>query len=111
TMALTSQVAQAQDLTGFSKAQRADTIRFAANNSLFVLYHEMAHLLVHQLELPVLGREEDAADNVATWMLLNKRSGEADKALADAAEGWLLSGVAYGSGEYEEDYAAGHSLD
>ncbi|MCW5721878.1 MAG: hypothetical protein KIS86_12120 [Devosia sp.] len=103
--------AQAQDLTGFSKAQRNEIIRFAANNSLFVLYHEMAHLLVDQLQLPVLGREEDAADNVATWILLNKRTPEADKALENAAQGWLLSGIAYGSGEYEEDYAAAHSLD
>jgi hypothetical protein len=110
-LALVPQAAQAQDLTGYTKAQRAEIIRFAANNSLFVLYHEMAHLLVHQMQLPVLGREEDAADNVATWMLLNKRSKEADQALADAAKGWQLSGVAYGSGEFEEDYAAGHSLD
>jgi hypothetical protein len=101
----------AQDMSGFSKQQRSDIIRFAANNSLFVLYHEMAHLLVDQLRLPVLGKEEDAADNMATWTLLNKRTPEADKALADAAEGWLLTGVAYRSGKYEEDFAAAHSLD
>jgi len=101
----------AQDMSGFSKAQRAEIIRFAANNSLFVLYHEMAHLLVDQLRLPVLGREEDAADNMATWTLLNKRTPEADKALADAAQGWVLTGVAYGSGKFEEDLAAAHSLD
>lgn len=103
--------AQAQDMSGFSKQQRAEIIRFAANNSLFVLYHEMAHLLVDQLRLPVLGKEEDAADNVATWTLLNKRTPDADKALADATEGWLLSGVAYRSGKHEEDFAAAHSLD
>lgn len=101
----------ARDITGLTKPQRADMIRFAANNSLFVLYHEMAHLLVDQLRLPVLGREEDAADNVATWTLLNKRTPEAHKALEDAAEGWLLTGIAYGSGDYEEDFAAAHSLD
>lgn len=109
--ALLPQAGLAQDFSGISKTQRNDIIRFAANNSLFVLYHEMAHLLVDQLQLPVLGREEDAADNVATWVLLNKRTPEADKALEDAAQGWLLSGIAYGSGEYEEDYAAAHSLD
>ena len=101
-------LAQAQDLT---KAQRAEIRRFAYNNSLFVLYHEVAHLLFHQLDLPILGREEDAADNMATWTLLNKRTKEADRALADAAQGWILSGVAYDSGGDESDYAAGHSLD
>jgi hypothetical protein len=100
--------AQADD---FSKKQRAEMRRFAANNSLFVLYHEVGHLLFHQLELPVLGREEDAADNVATWILLNKRSEQADRTLADAARGWIYSGVAYKSGDSESDYATGHSLD
>lgn len=101
-------LAQAQDL---SKSQRADMRRFAYNNSLFVLYHEVAHLLFHQLDLPILGREEDAADNMATWTLLNMRTKAADRALADAAEGWILSGIAYDSGGDEGDYAAGHSLD
>jgi hypothetical protein len=99
---------QAQELT---KTQRAEIRRFAYNNSLFVLYHEVAHLLFHQLELPILGKEEDAADNMATWILLNKRTEATDKALADAAQGWVLSGIAYDSGGEESDYAASHSLD
>ncbi|MFN4211006.1 MAG: DUF4344 domain-containing metallopeptidase [Devosia sp.] len=99
---------QAQELT---KKQRAAVHRFAYNNSLFVLYHELGHLLFHQFDMPVLGREEDAADNVATWILLNKRGPEAEQALVDAAEGWILSGVAYDSGGSESDYAAVHSLD
>lgn len=99
---------QAQDL---SKAQHIEMRRFAYNNSLFVLHHEVAHLLFHQLETPILGREEDAADNLATWTLLNKHSAAADQALADAAHGWILSGAAYDSGGDESDYAAAHSLD
>lgn len=94
-----------------SKAQRAEMLRFAHNNSLFVLYHEVAHLLFDQLDLPVLGREEDAADNVATWILLNKNTPEARQALIDAAQGWFYSGIAYNSGGYESDFAAGYSLD
>lgn len=110
-LALTMGAVQAQDMTGYTKQQRSDIIRFAANNSLFVLYHEMGHLLIDQLRLPVLGREEDAADNISTWTLLNKRTEAAEKALVDAADGWLLTGVAYRSGKYEEDFAAAHSLD
>jgi hypothetical protein len=110
-LTLTMGAAEAQDMTGYTKQQRSDIIRFAANNSLFVLYHEMGHLLIDQLRLPVLGREEDAADNISTWTLLNKRTKAAETALADAAEGWLLTGVAYRSGKYEEDFAAAHSLD
>jgi len=38
---------------------------------LFVVYHEVGHALVHTLKLPVLGREEDAADAISTYFLLN----------------------------------------
>ncbi|MEO5805122.1 DUF4344 domain-containing metallopeptidase [Devosia sp.] len=110
-------VAMALALTGMaeaaplSKRQRAEANKFAANNSLFVLYHEVGHLLIDQMSLPVLGREEDAADNMATWTLLNKGTPEADAALEDAAYGWVLSGIAYNSGGDESDFYAAHSLD
>lgn len=93
------------------KRESAAQRRFAANNSLFVLYHEMAHLLVDQLDLPVLGREEDAADNLATWTLLNADTARANQTLADAARGWFWSSKAYNSGGVEADYAAPHVLD
>jgi len=100
--------AQARDLT---KKQRAEATRFAANNSLFVIYHEVGHLLIHQLNLPVLGREEDAADNMATWTLLSDGTAESNQALADAAYGWLLSGRTYGTSLDDTDYYSAHSLD
>lgn len=100
--------AQAQAL---SKVERMEQQRFAKNNSLFVLYHEVAHLIFDQLDLPILGREEDAADNMASWMLLNQQTPQAEAALTDAARGWQLSGRAYNSGGYESDFYAAHSLD
>ncbi len=103
--------AQAFDLSGISKAQRSDTLRFAENNSLFVLYHEVAHLLIDQLKLPVLGLEEDAADNFATWVLIGQKTPHANQTLEHSVKGWVLSGEAYGSGQYEEDYYDGYSLD
>ncbi|UYN99875.1 MAG: hypothetical protein KIT02_01140 [Devosia sp.] len=103
--------AQAQDLSSFSKAERADILRFAESNSLFVLYHEVGHVLIDQLGLPVLGYEEDAADNYATWTLISEGTPDAYDTLERSIKGWLLSGVAYGSGTYEEDYSDGYSLD
>lgn len=38
---------------------------FIAANVLWVFYHEMGHALIHQMDLPVLGKEEDAADHLA----------------------------------------------
>ncbi|WIY53825.1 DUF4344 domain-containing metallopeptidase [Devosia sp. YIM 151766] len=103
---------QASDvLSGLSKVQRAEGLRFAVNNSLFTLYHEVAHLLVDKLNLPVLGREEDAADNIATWILLQKGTPDANQTLEDAAKGWMLSSFAYGDIFNDDDYAAGYSPD
>jgi hypothetical protein len=35
----------------------------------FIVAHEMGHALVHQLDLPVTGREEDAVDGFAAYLL------------------------------------------
>src|ERR1700709_2251087 len=71
--------------------QEQQAIDFAAHNSEFVLYHEGSHLLVDQLRFPGLGKEEDAADNMATYTLLRQHTRESDQVLADAARGWLIS--------------------
>lgn len=44
----------------------------------FFLLHEIGHALVHVLELPITGREEDAVDNLATLILLT--GGDEDEA-------------------------------
>lgn len=103
--------AQGFELPALSKQERSDTLRFAEQNSLFVLYHEVAHLLIDQLRLPVLGLEEDAADNYATWILLGENTPKANETLTNSVRGWVLSGIAYGSGQYDEDYYDGYSLD
>jgi hypothetical protein len=110
-LAFSSLPAAAQDLSGLSKHQRAETLRFAVNNSLFTLYHEMAHLLIDKLALPVLGKEEDAADNIATWVMLKQNTPAANQALEDAAKGWVMTGRLYGDYFYDEDYSAGYSPD
>src|SRR5688500_8264287 len=46
------------------------TTEFTVGNMLFVLLHEAAHGLISDLGLPVLGREEDAADQFATVTML-----------------------------------------
>jgi len=103
--------AQADPMAGLSKPDRAETLRFAVNNSLFTLYHEVGHLLIDRLKWPLLGREEDAADNIATWMLLQKGTPEANLALEDAAKGWMMSGSLFGDTYDDDDYAAGYTPD
>ncbi|HZG44555.1 MAG TPA: DUF4344 domain-containing metallopeptidase, partial [Longimicrobium sp.] len=37
----------------------------------FIFYHEVGHALLDVLELPTLGRNEDAADGLAAYILIN----------------------------------------
>jgi hypothetical protein len=48
--------------------------------------HEFAHALFEMLDVPVLGREEDAADQVSAYIMLQLGKGEARR---------LIGGVAY----------------
>jgi hypothetical protein len=74
----------------------------------FILEHEFTHALIDIYNLPVLGKEEDAADTLATLLLL--KSPEGDKLALSAAEFW-----ADFSGRQDPpqvaDYADEHSLD
>src|SRR5215208_5309127 len=61
--------------------QRDQLIEFVIGNTLFTLAHELGHAVISEFQLPVLGREEDAADAFATpvghllWTLAFWRSG------------------------------------
>jgi hypothetical protein len=101
----------AADFQDLSKSQRADALRYAASNSLFTLYHETAHLLIDKLKLPVLGREEDAADTIATYLMIEKKTPDMNRALQDAALGWLTTARNYQAAFNIEDYTAGYSPD
>jgi hypothetical protein len=71
--------------------KRKDMADFVAGNMLFVLLHEMAHVHVSEMGLPVLGREEDAADAYATVTMLKMGSEFSYDVLVQAAKGWFLS--------------------
>lgn len=98
----------AQELT---EEQQVLATEFAYNNSLFVLYHEIGHLFVGEFELPVLGKEEDAADSLASVMLLVQETDESSQALIDAADGWYLTEYSGDAETYESaDFYDEHSL-
>lgn len=75
-------------------ALSADQLRFITANAEFTLLHEMGHLLIHELKLPVLGREEDAADQlgfIGLFLLYGKqRDADFYQKLLDVAEYWRL---------------------
>lgn len=71
-----------------------ETQIFVLGNTIFTLYHELGHAFVHLLDLPVLGREEDAVDTLAAVLMLPKRPDPLmDRLVMAAADGWYMSGM------------------
>ena len=81
-------------------------------NTQFALFHELGHALIHTLNLPVLGREEDAADTLAIAGLL---IGEIERFQQDLLERlivisdeWLLE---WNESENQSAFWDSHSLE
>jgi len=87
-------------------------MEFTINNTIYTVYHEVGHMLIGELGIPVLAREEDAADNLATLLLLSAETREADNALIDAVDAYFLSEEANIDSPIEDAELYGvHSLD
>jgi hypothetical protein len=87
-------------------------LRYVRANVRFIVLHETGHALVHLLDLPVTGRQEDAVDQLAAILML--RFAGLDETPAEVignlrmAANWMLS---HSTGAYDlEAYAAVHSL-
>jgi len=85
--------------------------RFVVNNAIFILFHEAGHMLVSELNLPVLGREEDAVDALSSVLLLGAEDEELNTTIQDAADGWFLLDDSNEDGPQEDDFMGTHGLD
>lgn len=97
-----------------TEEQAAEAMDFAMHDAVFTLYHETGHLLVHELDLPVLGKEEDAADALAVITILKTIKDEDERywTLNDVADGWYYSAEqTTGQGIDDLAYYDDHSLD
>src|SRR5260221_3277975 len=84
-------VAQHPRIKNLSEEQREKLIEFVAGNMLFVLLHELGHAAMHEMGLPILGREEDQADNFAIINLLKIGNKVSHRVLVEPAKGSFLS--------------------
>ncbi|MEM6466460.1 MAG: DUF4344 domain-containing metallopeptidase [Pseudomonadota bacterium] len=82
-------IALALLLAGGLKA-RADVSEFVRDSLLHILHHETAHALIDEFDMPVLGSEEIAADTFATLMMIETLGAEAEPALRNVSEAWLI---------------------
>ncbi len=72
-----------------------------------VVLHEVAHAIFHILELPILGREEDAADQFAAIMLLQMGEDTARRTIAATAHMYWRENEE--SPPDHSDFASSHS--
>jgi hypothetical protein len=78
-------------LNGMSQTQREKYAEFVIGNLLFVLGHEAGHAVIREMGVPVVGREEDAADVFSTLTALTCEEDFGKRVLTNAALGWFLS--------------------
>lgn len=77
-------------VAGLSAEESARLTSFVLGNIVFILVHELGHAVINQLRLPVLGREEDAADTFATLSMLLIGTEQSHSVLREAARGFHL---------------------
>lgn len=91
-----------------------EQLRFVTANAEFSLLHEVGHALIHELQLPVLGREEDAADQlglIGFFLLEPERRDQLFYAkLVDVADYWRLESQLASEAERVQAWDS-HSLD
>lgn len=80
------------------------SIEDSVNVFRFIFLHELGHALIDQFDLPILGREEDAADSLATVFSIEEDQN---------SRGALLAGInfldSYQNG-FSSNWADNHSL-
>ncbi|HKQ53617.1 MAG TPA: DUF4344 domain-containing metallopeptidase [Pyrinomonadaceae bacterium] len=81
----------------------------------FVFFHELGHALIDLLKLPSTGREEDAVDQLATYVLVDSGGEEGERMAISGAMWWgqkydelVQSGRT--AGELDQLWADEHSL-
>jgi len=78
-------------LKKLSPEKKKQLVEFIIGNTLFVLTHELGHGLINEMNMPVLGREEDAADSFAIVTALKMGPTFSDGVLIEAAKGQVFS--------------------
>jgi Putative metallopeptidase len=99
-------------LKGRSLQEREKHVEFVYANMIFVAIHELGHAVISEMDLPVLGQEEDAADQFGIFTGLNVVANEYSlRVLVNASRGWFLSARRDRKAGEPLDYYGRHGLD
>ena len=98
--------------TPFKMPKDEGAAAFVESNVLATFYHELGHAYIDVLELPVLGREEDAADTLSAILIHNIWDEDnATEILYHTASAFLLYDIEAAKVDGETPYWDEHSLD
>jgi len=70
-----------------------DEDMFIVGTAIDIMFHEAGHMVIDVFDIPILGQEEDAADNFATLALLSMEDEYASAALMQGIGGGYLMGA------------------
>jgi len=74
-----------------SPQQKKMLVEFVTGNTLFVLAHEIGHGVINEMDLPIVGREEDAADSFAITMAIKMNTKMSERVLEAQIKGLMFS--------------------
>lgn len=99
----------------YTDAGDSDPVASTINSEVATFYHETGHMLIDLYQLPITGREEDVADQLAAYVLLTPDSdGTIDPGSVQAVKDFAreFQGYSDQKGEIDEGQLSdSHSLD
>lgn len=102
---LMAQLAQGMQRDFARVASSAEILESISGGIVFILMHELGHALVHELDIPLLGREEDAADQIGAFFLLH--SNNASYGLAGALWFFRSKTLIYTRRHFSDEHSVG----
>lgn len=99
----------AAGVLGQSASAKTELTPFATNVATHVLYHELAHALIREFDLPVLANEEAMADAFATVAVTTWHRDRASAIITDRVRSWIYEDAEVTPEDY--DFKGEHLLD
>lgn len=90
---------------------QAETRAFILANLQYATVHEVGHVVLATRDVPVLGYEEEGADQLAILTLLQPGGPDSLQTLLGAADGWLLEWYLRMASNEDPEYWDSHPLD
>lgn len=84
-----SNPATAAGLETTSQTQASRLRGYILGNIYFLAYHEFGHAIVSEFDVPIAGREEDAVDRLAAWMMTPDPGEGQPEYLLVTIDGWF----------------------